>query len=97
MTDSIWKDGDCPGAPDQACDRPLGHPGGHRAYLSGGNDPLTSSALLGLVVRDQRRCGIHGDDTSDGRCGSCDQVAYDQAQDHLEREREQREAAGVDW
>ena len=39
------------------------------------------------------RCGIHGDDTSDGRCGSCDQVAYDQAQEHVEREREQREAA----
>lgn len=60
-------------------------------------DPTTSSAMAELAAARPRRCGIHGDDTTDGRCGSCDQAAYDQAQDHLEREREAREAAGVDW
>lgn len=65
--------------------------------MTHGWDPTTGSALLGLAKLGQRRCGIHGDDTSDGRCGSCDQLAYDQAQDHLERERDAREAAGVDW
>lgn len=36
-------------------------------------------------------CGIHGEPTSTGRCGSCDQLAYDQAD--AEAERHAQEAA----
>jgi hypothetical protein len=36
-------------------------------------------------------CGIHGEPTDGGRCGSCDQLAYDQAE--AERERMEDEAA----
>lgn len=67
-------------------------------------DPTTASALAGLLTgplaTNTRRCGLHGDDTTSGRCGSCDQLAYDQAEAHLEAHREAREvaddAAGMD-
>lgn len=31
-------------------------------------------------------CGIHGEPTDGGRCGSCDQLAYDQAEAELARQ-----------
>lgn len=49
-------------------------------------------AFLADVAGRGPRCAIHGDDTSSGRCGSCDQVAYDQAEAHLEAQRDAAEA-----
>lgn len=53
-------------------------------------------AYLADVASRGPRCALHGDDTSSGRCGSCEQLAYDQAQAHLEQQAEEA-AARAEW
>lgn len=57
-----------------------------------GWDPTTWSALAGVATRPARTCGLHGDDTAGGRCGTCDQLAYDKAEAHLDDLYEQAQA-----
>jgi hypothetical protein len=47
--------------------------------------------LGALRLGGEPRCGIHGEPTDGGRCSSCDQLAYDQAE--AMRERMEDEAA----